>query len=170
MTRRARPKGVCVHCKARAIRGGSMLCEPCTALARSEGTYEQLAQPNFFERKAAERRDTIKKYNALLRKGVRPVQVAKLWGWDIKALANYVYRAKAAGFDVINYDTIRHGQPQEPKTPIRVSITGNDHGGGAFGVRGCKCEPCLTHRRARWRADDAIRRQRRKEQQQDKPS
>ena len=170
MGSKARPKGVCVHCKTRAMRGPSLLCGPCITLAKAEGTYEKLAQPNFYEKNAAQRRAKVKEYNALLGKGKSPADVAKLWDWKIKYLANYMLRAKKAGLEVTNYDTIRFHQPQEPRTPLRTSVLSNEHGGGRGGVRGCKCEPCLQRRRATWREVDAERRLQRKQQRRNKPS
>lgn len=161
--------GVCVKCQVRRRRKASGCCEPCEALRLAEGTGNDVALASQNELAAQRRKELVKRYNALARKGLSAAEIAAAMGWKTGTLSGYMHKAKSAyGLDVVN---LRQAQSRLGRKPVIVREKRNTHGGGKYGVSGCECDPCMKVRRDTRRVADAARYQaKKKAAEQNKPS
>lgn len=160
--------GICVICGKRKARPRWTICHPCDQLTRAEGTRAQLAAPSPTDLKWQRDREQVAEYNKLVRAGWGQESVAQHWGRTKEWVRVWAHRRKKDGHKVVNVVTARRLGKSTPATEKVREKKPNEHGGGKYGVRNCKCEPCATVRRVAKR--EANRQYRlRKKQQADKP-
>lgn len=132
----------CTLCKARKSRRANGLCDACNTLTDVEGTKKKLGVPTQtptrqrWEQQAAE-------YNKLVLEGFTQKQIAEKWNIEVQSLRALVFRVKSrGGIAIVNLGNGR-GNIRETLSPsIEIRSGRNGHGGGRWGVRGCKCTPC----------------------------
>jgi hypothetical protein len=169
-------KALCIVCEKRKQRFVNKTCETCNALVDAEGTHEQFGVPT----KSATQlkwEEKCKEYNQLIRQRFLQREIAAMWGMSCTSLRNYVHRWKVSGkLKVVpamgNSARVPEKKPRQPTSQVRKIV--NEHGGGKWGKAGCDCDPCADRRRhsrmLQNRAYRARRRQRREENEKDKPS
>lgn len=139
-------KMLCQACQTRKARYVvDRCCTPCHFRLVYEQTYDQYdivpdeTVHQRWERMAAE-------YNKLAMSGMRQPQIAALWDMSPERLRRQMQRIRSSGkIKVVNLGNGRRG----PNGELVASVTPrlalrNEHGGGRWGVRGCKCDPCVA--------------------------
>lgn len=158
MVRKEPLTGPCRKCQVRKIRRATGLCDPCDNLTKAEGTHKDVALPTAIDRYTEHRVKVVKLFNKLIVEGVPFRDIAAKLGMTRKALSMFLYRAKAyGGLEVVNTTQVRIARMPQPivDTSNRPRMR-NEHGGGKWGVNGCKCQPCQKVVAAsRRRLDDA---------------
>jgi hypothetical protein len=108
-------------------------------LTEAEGTAKQLGVQN---PRHVKWRKWINDYNALIRKGKRQCEIAKMLGIKATTLSSRLRKvAPKVGMKVAaSRQTIT---PSDPKEQPYIRRTSNAHGEG-WGIRGCHCELCIN--------------------------
>lgn len=149
----------CKVCQVRLARYRTGACEACHFRTLAEGTQEQYGltvEPTAW----ATWREQAEEYNKLAREGFTQKDIAALWGMSAAKLAVLKYRMKKeAGIKVVSMARSK----ASTKTATAKVKPRNTHGGGKWGVSGCKCEPCVTRRKASRKEVDFSRDKRHKE-------
>jgi hypothetical protein len=137
--------GTCVVCRTRKARyAKGPTCEPCHHLTEAEGTAKKLGVEN---PRHTRWRKRIQDYNALVRKGMKQHQIAKLWNVSASALSTSLRKtAPRVGLKVaVSRQVV---VPAAPKQQPVAKRTNNRHGEG-WGIKDCHCDGCLAARRHR---------------------
>lgn len=163
--RKSRPRrGPCIKCEVRLARYAEGTCEGCHHLIHAEGTKPEGLQESFRERSLRIRKGRVKEYNKLIRKGFTVVAIARQWNMSPDFVSHYMTKSRRLGLPALYADrSVASAAPR--KTRSKKSA----HGQG-WGVKDCKCEPCLTALRQKrgdyQRAYRAEKKRLRAEQQQ----
>ena len=139
---------LCRVCETRKAKYVNGCCLKCNALLEAEGTHElhgvaaESAVRQRWRVQAAE-------YNRLIRARHSQAQIAQMWGMKLSSLRSFVWRWKTlAGIKMVPALGNRRGnaeiKPASATTKKRRRV--NDHGGGKWGVKDCKCDPCMKVR------------------------
>lgn len=135
--------GLCIVCKVRKARFASRTCKADRALVEAENLYDKYGIPRESKAKIA-MRAKVKEYNKLIRKRLTQQQIADLWGRPLQYVRTIPYRAKREfGLAVVSADKIsRSPNAPVPKPEKTIRAHKNVHGGGRWGISGCKCDLC----------------------------
>lgn len=154
--------GLCRVCNRRKARFANGTCDADRALVEAENLYEQYGIPRESAAKTA-MRARIKEYNKLIRKRYNQQQIADLWGRPLQYVRSISYRAKKEfGLAVVSADAAsRSPTAPIPKPHTTIRRKKNVHGGGRWGVHGCKCDLCRA-RVAQTRKETAPERNKRR--------
>lgn len=139
---------ICVVCKRRKVNGNSRrTCRKCAALTAAEGTRGKfgLSKP----RRPNANRMFIAAFNKRMLEGKTYAEVAEKFGMHRQTLKNKIGKLRKDGY-VLEQSRVAGNARVAAQPPIeRKTGPGNvNHGEGKGGVTGCKCELCLTVRRA----------------------
>jgi hypothetical protein len=158
MGRRGKPgspqQPTCACCKQRKAYNSRKLCRSCLTITEAEGTRELYGE---IQGTVAMARMKLwaKKYNKLILEGLTQAEVAVKMGMKKGALRSKVVRYRAAGLKLA-YSLTRGAKrkplfdvPLPPKPPKTPGMPRNGHGTGKWGIKGCKCEPCILRNRQR---------------------
>lgn len=143
-------KLLCAKCATRQARRANGLCTKCDLLRKAEKIDVPGLRENFEERHEKARAAAVAQFNALIDAGHDLYYIAALWGCSRKQVSARMSRARRKGHQPRNLAEARAIVYQDP-LPITPKTRGgmrNEHGGGVEGVNNCKCEPCVTVRRA----------------------
>ena len=138
--------GICVVCaKRKARRSAGPSCEPCHDRAMAEGTAAQLGVEN---PKNPARRERVRAYNALIRKGLTNSDIATLWGVKPSTLSSSIRKsAKQVKMKALSSrHVVCDSEPRPASQPGASGRKRNAHGEG-WGVHKCFCSPCNGARR-----------------------
>ena len=148
---------LCIVCERLKARWADKCCNRCHYLVQAEGTHAQYGIPTETETQTRYR-VKAKEYNRLIAKGCTQHEIAVMWGMDVVALRGLLSRAKRSGGQKVV--SLARGKVDADGRRIVTSETvqkGNDHGGGKWGVTGCKCDPCEQKRGQSRRAQERVR-------------
>lgn len=131
----------CHVCNKRKARYKDGCCDPCHFLILAEGTQDQYGIATESETMTAYR-EYAKRYNKLARQGMRQPEIAEAMGYTLAKIRNLVYRMRASGVKVAKLDKGFGSADGKIEVIAKSVAPRNDHGGGKWGVTGCKCDPC----------------------------
>ena len=170
----------CVVCNKRVPLSYTTACRKCLAWTAAEGTREKYGLPKPAPSKARRNNAHVTKFNRLVGLGLKLHEIATQLDMPLQTLKNVNGELRRSGYQLASPGPYRpaKAQPQEPLDKSKLSIRANEHGGGKYGIKGCRCGPCLDRQREyrrNWQADNRAKRRvyekdlRQRKKQQNEP-
>lgn len=160
----AHSKQICVVClKNKGRLAAKLFCEPCEKLVTAEKTRTKYGATKTRGGFESIRDQFIDMVVPLIKARKTAAEVAAVVGVSQMALRNRLSRLRAHGFDIPNMWRPGGRKPKPAEQPLDTGKARNGHGGGKWGVKRCRCQPCLDVRkmsRHKWR-QEKLRQQRR---------
>lgn len=140
---------MCLRCQRFQARYSDGACKKCHFLILADGVKPDGMRETRHEKTVRSRKQNVRRFNELAKKGLARKQIADEFGWTPEYLSHYMMKMRELDVKPAPLSLRKIIEPQPPVDPpktVRSNVI-TEHGGGKGGVCGCNCEKCLFTRR-----------------------